>query len=204
MAIRRTDIARRGAADRREHRVAAGGHLPSASGQPSTPTAPSWSSAGGLLAHLRLILRFGLVGGSGILVNSGVLYALVAGLHWHQLPAAAVATETAIVTNFVLNDRWTFRDAAARTRWLGRLWRYNLVALGGLLISLAVLAVLSMGLGVHYLLANLVGIAAATLWNYGVNLRVTWALRGGVAAPARGHPVDAIDEKQEMSALEDE
>lgn len=146
-----------------------------------------------LVRHLRLMARFGLVGGSGVLVNTMVLYMLVAGFRWHQLPAAMVATEVAIISNFILNDRWTFRGAAARERWPGRLWRYNVVALGGLGISLVVLAVLTMGLGMHYLLANLVGIAAATVWNYGINLRVTWEL---AKAPIRGdegnHPAELI------------
>lgn len=67
--------------------------------RPSTPVA----------RHALRLTRFVLVGGCGVLVNTGVLFCLVAVLGWHQLPAAAVATEIAIISNFILNDRWTFR-----------------------------------------------------------------------------------------------
>ena len=163
-----------------------------AAGVPVTAAQPAR-----LIRHLRLMARFGLVGGSGVLVNTMVLYILVAGFRWHQLPAAMVATEAAIISNFVLNDRWTFRYASVRDTWHGRLWRYNVVALGGLGISLAALAILTMGLGMQYLLANLVGIAAATVWNYGINLRVTWEL---AKAPIRG---DEGNSPAELIVLED-
>src|SRR5689334_5952901 len=111
MALRQTDL----------H-----GHASAApSERPPAPTQESVGAAS-LPEHLGYIVRFGLVGGTGVLVNSAVLFALVEGLHWHTLVAATVATETAIVSNFVLNDRWTFRQAENRTGWLGRLWRYNI------------------------------------------------------------------------------
>lgn len=134
-------------------------------------------------AHGRRFVRFGLVGLSGAAINMVLLYVLVDAAHLHHLVAAALATETAIVSNFVCNDRWTFHDARDHSSRLARLWRYNAVALGGLAISLVVIAVLTERAGVHYLLANLVAIAAATVWNYGVNARVTWRLPRHVIAP---------------------
>jgi dolichol-phosphate mannosyltransferase len=139
----------------------------------------------GLLTHGRRLLRFGLVGGSGVLVNAGILYLLVTGAGWPHLAAALVSTEASIISNFTLNDRWTFRDAGSRGTWPVRFWRYHAVALGGLAISLAVLAALTLFLGTYYLLANLVGIAIATLWNYMVNIHCTWTLRGVATAPPR-------------------
>jgi len=82
----------------------------------------------------------------------------------------------AILSNFALNDRWTFRGVASRHTWVGRMCRYNAIAAGGALISLAMLAALTFGIGMHYLLANLVAIGAGTIWNYVVNSRLTWTL----------------------------
>ena len=48
------------------------------------------------------------------------------------------------------------------------------MALGGLLISIAVLAALTYLLGIYYLFANFFAIGAATLWNYTVNHHWTW------------------------------
>lgn len=51
---------------------------------------------------------------------------------------------------------------------------YNFVALGGLLISITVLAALTYLLNIYYLFANFFAIGAATLWNYAVNYHWTW------------------------------
>ena len=127
-----------------------------------------------LITHLPRLLRFGLVGGSGIVVNYTLLYLLVERAGMHYLPASAVATEASILSNFMLNDRWTFRDVAGNGRRLGRAARYNLIAGGGLLLSVAVLGLLTGLLNLHYLLANLFAIGVATLWNYVANWRWTW------------------------------
>ena len=129
--------------------------------------------------HAGRFVRFGLVGGSGVVVNNLVLVALVEVLHVLPVPAAVVATECAIVSNFLLNDRWTFADrrGSASRSWLRRLASYNLLTLGGLVLSVGVLALLHGVAGAHYLLANVVGIGAGTLWNYGSNHQWTWARR---------------------------
>lgn len=131
--------------------------------------------------HGPRIARFGVVGVLGVGVNTVVLYLLVAFGGWNHLAAATVSTEAAILSNFVLNDRWTFRGAGSRHSWPQRLLRYNAIALGGLCISLAVLALLTLRFGLHYLVANLIAIGAATVWNYAVNTQITWH---GVPIPA--------------------
>lgn len=130
-------------------------------------------------AHAGRLVRFALVGASGVLVNNGLLLLLVEVCGLHRLAAALLATEMAILGNFALNDGWTFRDRRAGSRSPGdlarRAGRYNLVAAGGLLLSLVVIAALTGWCGFHYLAANLIAIALATLWNYAVNARFTWA-----------------------------
>lgn len=143
----------------------------------SRRTMPAWRSRqGAVRRHSGRLLRFGVVGLLGVGLNTLILTLLVEIARLHYLPAAALATESTIIANFALNDRWTFRASRTTIPWLHRLKRYNLIALGGLVISLLVLALLSDLLGIYYVLANLVGIAAATLWNYTVNARLTYAL----------------------------
>ncbi len=116
-------------------------------------------------------LRFGTVGALGVLVNSGVLFLAhgVAGLS--LLLASMLAVELAILNNYFWNERWTFGTAQLS---LWRLAKFNLTSLGGLLISLGVLHLLVTYAGMHYLLANLAGIAMATGWNFGLSLLWTW------------------------------
>jgi len=127
--------------------------------------------------HGARLLRFSLVGGSGVLVNNAILLALVERLHLPPVLAAAIATECAIASNFMLNDRWTFRGVVGShgAPWPRRFASYNLLTLGGLLLSVGVLAALHELAGVHYLLANVVGICAGTLWNYSSNHNWTWS-----------------------------
>lgn len=131
----------------------------------------------GLLPHVRRGLRFGSVGLVGVGVNYAVLYLLAGVGSMNPVLAAAFATEAAILSNFTLNHRWTFKDRRAGTPVWKLAARYNFFALGGLVLSVAVLAALTYFLGLGYLFANLFAIAAATLWNYAANYRWTWTTR---------------------------
>lgn len=122
------------------------------------------------------IVRFGLVGLSGIFVNMGLLYALteIAGLYY--LVSAAIAIELSIVNNFIWNDVWTFKSARDLRfgRRIQRFLSFQAVSVGGLAINMVVLYLLAEIAGVYYLVANLAGILIAFAWNYGVNRHYTW------------------------------
>jgi len=115
--------------------------------------------------------RFGLVGAMGVAVNSAVLFVAHGVVGLPLLVASPLAVEIAILHNFIWNERWTF---GARVFSLRRLAKFNLTSLGGLLIASAVLYSLVVYLGVHYLLANLAGIALATAWNFATSMFWTW------------------------------
>ena len=119
-------------------------------------------------------ISFGLVGLSGVVVNTVILWGLVHGFGLSVLLSSALATEAAILSNFLLNDRWTFRTAAHQGMFVQRLLRFNGVALGGMAITTAVLAALTDHGYLPLLLANLLAVGAAMAWNYVVNSRWTW------------------------------
>ncbi|HEX5165135.1 MAG TPA: glycosyltransferase family 2 protein [Thermomicrobiales bacterium] len=127
-----------------------------------------------LARHGSRFLRFAAVGGAGVAVNSGLLYIFVSQAGLAPLIAAGVATEVSILSNFALNDAWTFRGVRGNVSRIASAARYNLNALGGFGLSLAVLAFLTQTTGIHYMLANLFAIGSATLWNYVANVRWTW------------------------------
>lgn len=117
------------------------------------------------------LVRFGVVGASGVVVNNAVLFLLHGLGGWALIPASVVAVEAAIVNNFVWNDRWTF---STRTQTSFRFLRFNLVSLGGLVVNTGVLAAIVAATGAHYLVANLVAIGVAMAWNFSANSRWTW------------------------------
>jgi cellulose synthase/poly-beta-1,6-N-acetylglucosamine synthase-like glycosyltransferase/putative flippase GtrA len=124
-------------------------------------------------------VRFGLVGLSGVVVNSAVLWLFAVALGLPLVVASLLATEAAVLSNFLLNDRWTFRSQSHRHAFGRRLLRYHGVAAGGAAVSLGVLAALTSHSPLPLLVANLFAIGAATLWNYAVNARWTWPQAAG-------------------------
>jgi len=85
------------------------------------------------LAHLTRLYRFGLVGLSGVVVNLAAL-ALLSGLGLLSTVASALAIELSILSNFLLNDRWTFVERRAGSAW-SRALRFQLVSLVGALMQ---------------------------------------------------------------------
>ena len=135
-------------------------------------------------------LRFGLVGGSGVLVNQATLYLLhdPTRLGLPLLWSASAAWQIAVINNFAWNEAWTFADrvggATGAKGRAGRFLKFELICLVGLAISLVVLHFCTDRLHIHYLIANLIAIGISTAWNFLVNLRFNWSARAQAAKPA--------------------
>ncbi len=121
-------------------------------------------------------LKFCAVGALGTLINTGILWLLTERLGFYYLLSSVFSIEAAIISNFLLNDRFTFADRRRENSspfWI-RMLKYNLVSLSGLVINMGVLWLLTSAAGIYYLFSNLAGIAAATLWRFTVNSHWTW------------------------------
>jgi dolichol-phosphate mannosyltransferase len=129
---------------------------------------------GRIWGELRKIVKFGAVGGSGIVVNTAILYALTSMLGMYLMLSSILAIETAVVTNFVLNDLWTFGEDDKKRNVFERFLMFNGVSMAGILINMAVLYVLTAFFGVYYLTANVVGIVVAFAWNFVLNRNFTF------------------------------
>lgn len=112
--------------------------------------------------------KFYAVGALGIGVQLAALAIYKPLLDPHYLWATALAVETAVLHNFLWHEFWTWSDrrSDARER-LARLWRFHvsngLLSLGGNLVLMRLLVGV---LGLHYLLANLIAIAALAAANF--------------------------------------
>jgi dolichol-phosphate mannosyltransferase len=127
--------------------------------------------------ELRRFVKYCAVGATGVGVNMGVLaLCTMAGMAY--LRAGALAVETSIGTNFLLNEYWSFADVSRRHSGiiprLLRFLQFNLFCAGGAALSLLTLWFCTGYLGIHYLLSNLLGMTIATAWNYGMNANITW------------------------------
>jgi len=139
------------------------------------------------LVRLRLSLwrferfiRFGVVGLSGVFVDMAFLY-LLSDSSTLGLPltrSKIIAAELAIINNFLWNDSWTFRDIAqtqpGKRRKIKRFIKFNLICLAGLILNVLFLNIFYNIFGLNRYVANLGAIAIVTIWNYWLNLKLSW------------------------------
>ena len=122
--------------------------------------------------------RFGLVGFSGVFVDMIALYFLsdVGGLRLTR--SKIIASELAIINNFLWNDLWTFGDISRRQpgkrQRLRRLLKFNVVCLAGLILNVLLLNLFYNVFGLNKYVANLIAIAFVTVWNFWLNLKLSW------------------------------
>lgn len=115
-----------------------------------------------------------------------------------------IAGEIAIFNNFLWNDAWTFADVSSKqNEWhqrLKRFLKFNLICLAGLVLNVLllnlvlnftpnfmlrdftidfILTVMGLNLKFYFIIrktyiANLIAIAIVTIWNFWVNLKLSW------------------------------
>jgi dolichol-phosphate mannosyltransferase len=110
------------------------------------------------------LVKFGLVGGSGYLINLAVFAVLSNGLGVHHTVAAVGAFCVAVTNNFLLNRHWTFAagDGSAGFQAV----RFFAVSLASLAINLMALEVLLVGTGLGVLAAQAIAVAIAMPFNF--------------------------------------
>ncbi len=110
-------------------------------------------------SSFRQLFRFACVGASGAIVNLAVLVGLVRFAHFNVNLAYIIALEISILSNFSLNQRFTFRDThknkskvstSRLPELVKKLVRYNVVVLGGVAISWLVFVTLYHQFGISY------------------------------------------------------
>lgn len=119
-------------------------------------------------------VSFALVGAFGVIVHLVTLGALRGSVLESFAPAQAVATATAMVFNFFLNNQLTYSDRRLRGwQLIPGLLSFVLICSVGAVANVALGAYL-FERGLHWVLAALSGIIAGAVWNFGVSRTYTW------------------------------
>jgi putative flippase GtrA len=131
--------------------------------------------------------RFTAVGAAGLAVNQALLWVLVSDAGLQYLLGAALATMGSTTFNFAGIECWVYRG---RSRpGVGGLARrfaaYGAVNGAALLFRLPLLFVLTSGLHIHYLLGNLITLAALTLARFALSDRLIWPGKQTIQAEAQ-------------------
>ena len=126
-------------------------------------------------AMTREAARFGAVGflGAGVNIAAFWLCLQVAAPIWL---AAALASELSILTNFALNDRWTFGKRPRARSTYRRAARYHLGAVGGLGVTVLVATGFAAVLHLPPSVGQVVGIGAASVWNFVGTSRIAFGV----------------------------
>lgn len=115
-------------------------------------------------------VSFCLVGLSGIVIDTAILVALVEILDLDPRAAAVFAFLGAVTWNFRMNQSWTFMGVEYSKNIYWRYISFVLICTGGLMIRIGLMHVLlrytALGQGRGYIVASIMGIISATLFNF--------------------------------------
>ena len=119
------------------------------------------------------LLKFGIVGGSGYLINLAVFAVLVDNLGMHHAVAAIGAFGVAVTNNFLWNRYWTFGPGDGSAGFQAA--RFFAVSIASLGLNLVVLETLIAGGTVGDLTAQAIAVAVAMPFNFLGNKLWTFA-----------------------------
>lgn len=119
------------------------------------------------------LLKFGLVGGSGYLINLAVFAVLAGNLDIYPTAAAVGAFAVAVTNNFLWNRHWTFGPGDGPAHFQAA--RFFTVSLASLILNLAVLELLLHTEAVGELPAQAIAVAVAMPFNFLGNKLWTFA-----------------------------
>ena len=120
--------------------------------------------------------KFSVVGTIGFIVNTVILELFVA-IGFHPVIGSAVGAEASIVSNFFLNNHWTFRarKIEGKRRTMKKFFQFNTTSLGALAIQAGTVAVGTYFVGVSsYRLFYVLGVGFGLIWNYTMYKNVIW------------------------------
>lgn len=113
------------------------------------------------------LIKFCVVGGSGVVVDFGVTYALKEWARWNKYLANSCGFAVAATSNYILNRLWTFESTDPH---IARQYLVFIgIALVGLAINNAVIYVIHGRMKLNFYLAKLFAIGVVTFWNFFMN-----------------------------------
>ena len=141
---------------------------------------------------IKIFVKFGLVGASGVLVNMLIYTGLIT-LNVNYLVAATIAFLFAVTSNFYLNFIWTFKGKGKGKSVKKKYLHFFIISLLNFIINLSILKVAVEFLSVNELtydiitkyagsnpdkiikiIAQIIGIGVATFFNFFGNYFITF------------------------------
>jgi len=119
------------------------------------------------------LIKFIIVGIIGVIINASLLYILTEYIHLYYIYAGIISIEISIISNFVWNNAWTFKNEHQRPLMI-RFIYFQTFSIIGICIYVILLYIYTDIFHIYYLLSNFMTIPVTVLWNFGMNKFITW------------------------------
>lgn len=132
--------------------------------------------------EMKRFIKYCIIGMTGIIVNTIVLFIFTDKLGIFYLLSSGMAYEISIITNFILNDIWTFNDNVIHNRshnFLTRAIYFNWAMIIGALFGIMLLYIFTEFLSIDYILSNIISIFIVTIWRYHASITLVWKIKSG-------------------------
>jgi putative flippase GtrA len=140
--------------------------------------------------NFKTFFYFALVGGFGVIVNTAILYLLTEFAGLNYLVASAIATETAIISNFIGNNYITFKDSKNHYSLGRKFLSFQIISMISLVGTVFFLWLFVSTFGDDLLLLwNVLAIVIMFVANFVLNSAYTWKIKpiAGAKDPAPAH-----------------
>lgn len=118
-------------------------------------------------------LKFCVVGASGMLIDFGITWLLKEIIKVNKYVANSTGFILAATSNYILNRIWTFQSHDPQIA--SQYFSFIIISLVGLGINNLVIYILNDRFRYHFYLSKLFAIAVVTLWNFLMNLMITFS-----------------------------
>lgn len=126
----------------------------------------------------QIFLKFLAVGFFGFLINALGLRILVENFYFHPSLANIIAAEMAIISNFILNNAWTFSKRKIRNSFkiFYKFFLFNATSAFGVIFVQT--AIIHLGVTVFgkslYMVYFLIGTVILLIWNFTIYNKIIW------------------------------
>ena len=119
------------------------------------------------------IIKFGLVGFVGLLVDFSVTYFLKEKVLINKYIANATGFTCAVISNFFLNKYWTF-NSASNQFITNQFFLFATISVIGLCINSSVIMLLIKKMNMRFYLSKAIAVCIVFIWNFLMNNYITF------------------------------
>lgn len=112
-------------------------------------------------------IKFGITGVSGLTLDFALTWLFKDELHFNKFVANAIGFSVAVISNYLINRNWTFKDKKSKAG--PQFSAFVTVSLIGLLLNSVIIFLLDNRMNVNFYISKAVAIFIVFFWNFSVN-----------------------------------